>query len=96
MLAVLPECFRELFENQIRLEIDELKTNPEGEEKELALIYLSKGIPESQAIKMAYDVMSKTNQTYSIHVIVELGINSEDMNGSAMEATVTSFKLFAM
>jgi hypothetical protein len=39
--------------------------------------------------------MSKTNQAYSIHIIEELDINSEDMNGSAMEVTVASFKLFS-
>jgi len=30
----------ELYENQMQLEMDELETNPEGEEKELALIYM--------------------------------------------------------
>jgi VIT1/CCC1 family predicted Fe2+/Mn2+ transporter len=87
---------QELFENQIRLEMDELETNPEGEEKELALIYLSKGIPESQALEMAHDVMLNTNQAHNILVKEELGINSEDLKGSAMEAAVTSFILFAI
>lgn len=87
---------QELFENQIQLELDELETNPEGEEKELALIYMSKGIPESQALKMARDVMSNTNQAHDILVKEELGINSADIQVSAMEAAVTSFILFAV
>lgn len=33
---------QELYENQMQLEMDELEANPEGEERELALIYLSK------------------------------------------------------
>jgi VIT1/CCC1 family predicted Fe2+/Mn2+ transporter len=76
--------------------MDELETNPEGEEKELALIYLSKGIPQAQALEMAHDVMSNTNQAHGILVKEELGINSEDLKGSAMEAAITSFILFAI
>ncbi|MFN5634252.1 MAG: VIT1/CCC1 transporter family protein, partial [Flavobacteriia bacterium] len=40
---------QELYENQMQLEMEELETNPEGERKELKLIYMSKGIPENQA-----------------------------------------------
>jgi hypothetical protein len=40
---------QELYENQMQLEMDELESNPEGEQKELALIYITKGIPEAQA-----------------------------------------------
>jgi rubrerythrin len=40
---------QELYENQMAIEMDELETNPEGEEKELKLIYMAKGIPEDQA-----------------------------------------------
>jgi rubrerythrin len=49
---------QELFENQMQLEMEEIETNPEGEEKELALIYISKGIPEAQAMQMAKEIMS--------------------------------------
>lgn len=87
---------QELFENQMQLEMDELEANPEGEEKELALIYMSKGIPEVQARKMANDVISNKEQAHSVLVKEELGINSEDIKGSAMEAAITSFILFAI
>jgi VIT1/CCC1 family predicted Fe2+/Mn2+ transporter len=87
---------QELFENQMQLEMDELEANPEGEEKELALIYMSKGIPEVQAQKMAKDVISNKDQAHSVLVKEELGINSEDLKGSAMEAAITSFILFAV
>jgi VIT1/CCC1 family predicted Fe2+/Mn2+ transporter len=49
---------QELSENQMQLEMEELETNPEGEEKELALIYISKGIPEDQSIRMAREIIS--------------------------------------
>lgn len=86
---------KELFENQMQLELDELETNPEGEEKELALIYQSKGIPEEQAQKMAKEIISNIDHAHEVLIKEELGINKEDLKGSAMEAAVTSFILFA-
>lgn len=85
---------QELFENQMNLEREELEVNPEGEEKELVLIFLSKGVHEAHAKQMAKDVMSNTAHAHEILVKEELGINAEDLKGSAMEAAVTSFILF--
>ncbi len=87
---------QELYENQMQLEMEELETNPEGEEKELALIYISKGIPEEQAMKMANDIMSDKGHAHEILVKEELGINTEDLKGSAMEAAISSFVLFGI
>jgi predicted membrane protein (TIGR00267 family) len=87
---------QELYENQMDLEMEELETNPEGEEKELALIYITKGIPESQAMQMAKEIMLDKGQAHDLLVREELGINPEEMKGSAMEAAVTSFILFAV
>ncbi len=86
---------QELFENQMALEMEELETNPEGEEKELVLIYISKGIPELQAMSMAKEIISNKDHAHEILVKEELGINAEDLKGSAMEAAITSFILFA-
>ncbi len=74
---------QELFENQMQLEMDELEHNPEGEEKELALIYQTKGIPPDQAKKMAAEIMSNKDHAHEVLVKEELGIN-------------TSFILFAI
>lgn len=87
---------QELYENQMQLEMEELENNPEGEEQELALIYLSKGIPEEQARKMAKDIISNKNHAHEVLIKEELGINSEDLKGSAMEAAITSFLLFGV
>ncbi|MBK9483730.1 MAG: VIT1/CCC1 transporter family protein [Chitinophagaceae bacterium] len=87
---------QELSENQMQLEMDELETNPEGEQKELALIYMAKGIPEEQAHKMAAEIMLDKGHAYEILVKEELGINADELKGSAMEAAVYSFILFAV
>ncbi len=87
---------QELYENQMQLEMEELEANPEGEEKELALIYITKGIPEVQAKQMAKDIIADKDHAHEILVREELGINPEDLKGSAMEAAVASFILFAI
>ena len=87
---------QELYENQMQLEMEELEANPEGEEKELALIYISKGIPEQQARSMAKALISDKDRAHEMLIQEELGINAEDLQGSAMEAAITSFILFAI
>lgn len=87
---------QELYENQMAIEKEEIETNPEGEEKELALIYRAKGIEKSQAEALAKEVMKDKEKVHQIMIAEELGINQEELKGSAMEAAVTSFVLFAL
>jgi VIT1/CCC1 family predicted Fe2+/Mn2+ transporter len=87
---------QELYENQMQLEMEELETSPEGEMKELALIYVAKGIPEEQAQQMAGDIMKDKTHAHELLVKEELGINAEELKGSAVEAAVYSFILFAI
>lgn len=87
---------QELYENQMQIEMEELETNPEGEMKELALIYMAKGIPEDQAQQMAADIMKDKSHAHEILIKEELGINAEELKGSAVEAAVYSFILFAI
>jgi vacuolar iron transporter family protein len=87
---------QELYENQMQLEMDELETNPEGEMQELALIFMAKGIPEPQSAEMAREAMKDKNQAHKLLVREELGINEEELKGSAVEAAVSSFILFAI
>jgi len=87
---------KELFENQMQLEMEELENNPDGEELELALIYQSKGIPEAEAKKMAKEIILDIDHAHEVLIKEELGINKEDLKGSAMEAAVTSFLLFSL
>lgn len=63
----------------MQLEKEEIETNPEGEERELALIYMAKGIPEEQAHKMASEIMLNTAHAHEVLVKEELGINPEEL-----------------
>ena len=87
---------QELYENQIALEKEELEINPEGEQKELELIYRAKGLTKKEAARIASEIMQNKEQAHHILVKEELGINTEDLQGSAMEAALTSFFLFAI
>lgn len=87
---------QELYERQMALEMDEIETNPEGELKEITLIYIAKGIPEGQAHDMAVKVMSDKHHAHEVLIKEELGINPEELKSSAWEAAITSFILFAI
>ncbi|MDD4920991.1 MAG: VIT1/CCC1 transporter family protein [Bacteroidales bacterium] len=87
---------QELYENQMDLEMEELETNPEGEKQELILIYRAKGIPDEQAVKMANDIMQNKEHAHAVLVKEELGINPEELKGSAIEAALSSFFLFSI
>ena len=87
---------QELYERQMALEMVELETNPEGERKELALIYMAKGISEDESNRLATELMSDTNRAHAMLVKEELGINAEELQGSAWVAAITSFFLFAI
>jgi predicted membrane protein (TIGR00267 family) len=87
---------QELYENQMQLEMDELESNPEGERQEMALIYMAKGIPEKQAHQMADEIIKDKGRAHEFLVKEELGINAEELKGSAVEAAVYSFILFSL
>jgi VIT1/CCC1 family predicted Fe2+/Mn2+ transporter len=87
---------QELYENQMRIEMEELETNPEGELKEVALIYIAKGIPEPQAYQMAKEIMSDKSKAHALLVKEELGINADELRGSSFEAAIYSFILFSV
>lgn len=87
---------QELYERQMALEMDEIVADPEGETEEITLIYMAKGIPESQARDMAKSAMSNPDEAHQLLIKEELGINPEDLKSSAKEAAITSFVLFAI
>jgi len=49
-----------------------------------------------EAKKLAAEVIQNKEQAHQILVKEELGINAEDLEGSAMEAALSSFFLFAI
>lgn len=86
---------RELYEHQIKIEAEEIAENPEEEQEELALIYQSKGLPENRAKEMAAQMMADKGNILDTLAREELGIDPEELGGSAYEAAFTSFFLFA-
>ncbi len=87
---------RELYEHQIAIEGEELRTNPEEEELELALIYQAKGLSEEEARKMAKELIRSEDKALDTLAREELGIDPEELGGSAWEAAGMSFVLFSL
>jgi VIT1/CCC1 family predicted Fe2+/Mn2+ transporter len=88
---------RELFAHQVKVEREELLTVPDEEEEELALIYQAKGLPEAQAREMAKTLVTgEIGRAVDTLAREELGIDPEELGGSAWVAAGTSFCLFAL
>jgi VIT1/CCC1 family predicted Fe2+/Mn2+ transporter len=87
---------RELFERQLSVERDEIALVPDEEKEELALIYESKGIPAGEARALAERLMSQESTAIDALAREELGIDPEQLGGSAWAAAITSFLLFAV
>jgi VIT1/CCC1 family predicted Fe2+/Mn2+ transporter len=86
---------RELYRNQLEAEEEELRTAPEEEEEELALIYQARGLGEEQARAFAASMMRNTDTALETLAREELGIDPTELGGSAWEAAIASFLLFA-
>ena len=87
---------RESAQRQIDTEADELEQVPEEEEEELALIYQAKGLPEDLAKTLAKQLISNKKTALDTLVREELGIDPDELGGSAWVAAGTSFLLFAL
>jgi len=87
---------RELYERPIRSEKEELEENPEEEEDELALIYQAKGLSEDRARELAHSLLKNKATALDTLAREELGIDPKELGGSAWEAAITSFVLFAI
>lgn len=87
---------RELLQKQIKTEKEEIELSPDEETEELALIYEARGLQEENARGLAKQIMS--NQAIALETLArdELGIDPEELGGSAWEAAITSFLLFAL
>jgi vacuolar iron transporter family protein len=86
---------RELNQRQIDVEADELARMPQEETEELALIYQAKGLDEKQARALAEKLMAQKDTALDTLVREELGIDPEELGGSAWTAAASSFFLFA-
>ena len=85
---------RELYEHQLKIEAEEIAESPEEEQEELALIYQSKGLVEDRAKELAAHMMEDKDSILDTLAREELGIDPEELGGSAYEAAIMSFFLF--
>lgn len=87
---------RELYQHQIGIERAEIATAPEEEREELALIYEARGLPASEARQLAENALSDPGNALETLAREELNVDPAELGGSAWEAAITSFFLFAL
>ena len=86
---------RELFEQQIAMEKQELEMSPKEEEEELSLIYQAKGIPEEEANLLAHRIIQNPKTAIDTLAREELGLDPSQL-GSPWGAAVSSFLAFVL
>jgi vacuolar iron transporter family protein len=84
---------RELFEQQIAMEQQELEMSPKEEEEELSLIYQAKGIPEREAAMLARRIIANPKTAIDTLAREELGLDPSQL-GSPWSAAASSFMAF--
>lgn len=87
---------RELYGHQIAIESGEIADAPEEEAEELALIYEARGLPREQAVSLANGILANPESALDTLAREELGVDPQELGGSAWEAALTSFLLFAL
>lgn len=87
---------RELYQKHVDTEREEIENAPEEEIEELVLIYQARGMDEAVARQFATRIMSDKENALGTLVREELGVDPEELGGSAWEAAFTSFLLFAV
>jgi VIT1/CCC1 family predicted Fe2+/Mn2+ transporter len=88
---------RELFTHQVKVEREELLMVPDEEEEELTLIYQAKGLTAEQARLMSQSIVGgDLGRAVDTLAREELGIDPDELGGSAWVAAFTSFFLFAL
>lgn len=87
---------RELYSRQVRTEAAEIRSVPDEEEEELALIYEAKGLPAEEAQQVAARLMADERAALDAMVREELGLDPSALGGSPYSAAGSSFLLFAM
>jgi len=86
---------RELYENELRIEREELRAFPEEEREELELIYQAKGVEPEEAKAVVDHIMSRPDVALDTLAREELGLNPGSL-GSPWVAAGSSFLAFAL
>jgi VIT1/CCC1 family predicted Fe2+/Mn2+ transporter len=87
---------RELYGQQIAIEREEVAEVPEEEREELSLIYQAKGLDPQAADETAARILADPASALDTLAREELGIDPSELGGSAWEAAIASFLLFAL
>ncbi len=87
---------REVFERLIHLEAHELAADPEEERKELARIYVERGISPELADRLSTELMRDPSIALEVHAREELGLDLEEGLGSPLAAAGSSLTTFAL
>jgi vacuolar iron transporter family protein len=85
----------EAAEREVEKERHEIIENPEAETRELADMYVGKGIPEPLALEVARQIHRDVETAVAVHAREELGVDPDDL-ASPMLAAVSSFLAFAL
>ncbi len=85
----------ELMERELELERTEINRRPEGERRELAHIYESRGVDPDVAADLATAMMRDPDVALDTHAREELGITPSSL-GSPVQAALSSFAAFAL
>jgi VIT1/CCC1 family predicted Fe2+/Mn2+ transporter len=85
---------RELYENELRIERQELAAFPEEEREELELIYQAKGVDPAEAKAFVANIMSRPDVALDTMAREELGLDPGTL-GSPWVAAASSFAAFA-
>jgi VIT1/CCC1 family predicted Fe2+/Mn2+ transporter len=86
---------RELAGHQLEIEAREIEEIPEEEREELALIYEAKGLGSDEARALAARQIADRSTALDTLAREELGIDPDELGGSAAVAAGTSFVLFS-
>ncbi len=77
-------------------EAAEIRSVPDEEQEELALIYEAKGLPREEAEKVAERLMTDEQAALDAMVREELGLDPSELGGSPYAAGAASFVLFSI
>lgn len=86
---------RELYENELRIEQEELRAFPEEERNELEMIYRAKGISAEDARVLVDTIMNRDDVALDTLAREELGLDPSTL-GSPWVAAFSSFAAFAL
>jgi len=86
---------RELAERELETERSEIELDPEDEREELELLYRAKGLSAAEASTLSRELIARPEAALDVLGREELGIDPDELGGSALTAAATSFALFA-